>query len=74
VTVKTEFSDWLRHPVTMVVMAELKGRYEQLKEQFVDQAATSSPTELAEKAGIAKGYRDILNISADELLEESHGN
>jgi hypothetical protein len=68
-----EFSDWKRHPITLVIMAEFQRRYNTLREQLVDQAASVSHEELCEKAGAAKAYRDVLSISVDEL-EESHGN
>lgn len=70
----SDYYDWKKNPVTQVMLTELSRRYELLKEELVEQASSVSQVELAEKAGGAKAYRDILNMSFDEIFdEETHG-
>ena len=66
----SEFYDWKRHPVTQQIFSALQARVDFLKEEIVEQAATVSQTELAEKAGAVKAINDLLTIT----YEESHGN
>lgn len=66
-----DFYSWKRHPITQVVMGEYKARRDALVAQLVEQAATTDPRVLAEKAGAVKAYQDILDIDIDE---ETHGN
>lgn len=68
----SDFYDWKRHPVTQAVFSELANRITFLTEQLVEQAASASQTELAEKAGAIKALRDIINIENEG--EDSNGN
>lgn len=68
----SEFRLWKTHAITEVVMAELKSRHDLLVEQVIEQAATVSHEELCEKVGAIKAYRDILNISIEDINEESY--
>lgn len=72
-SIKEDFVDWKRHPITQIVMGQLHARYETLKEQLVERAASVPQEELAELAGGAKAYRDIISISFEDIEEESHG-
>lgn len=64
-----DFYDWKRHPITEVVFSELCARMNNLMEELVEQASTTSQEALAEKAGAIKAIRDVLNITVDELQE-----
>ncbi len=61
-TNKLDFHDWKRHPVTVQVFSQLKDRELMMIEQLIEQTAVMSQSEMAEKAGAIKAYRDLLNI------------
>jgi hypothetical protein len=66
-----DFYDWKKHPITQVIYQEFEARVKFLMEQLVEQASTGSPTELADKAGIVKGYRDFLNMTVEDFVQET---
>lgn len=65
-----DFYSWRRHPVTVVVFAELEARIKEAQEKLVARASTSPQAELAELAGAAKALRDVLDIQ----VEDTNGN
>jgi hypothetical protein len=67
---QSDFSDWKRHPVTQQVFSQLSQRVADLIDEIVEQTATATTGEMAEKAGAIKAHRDFLNIEFDE---ETHG-
>ena len=53
---------WLTHPVTMLLMENLKSRVERNKEALIEHAvAGTDPKFLAGYAAELKAYRDILS-------------
>ena len=59
---KTDFIDWKRHTVTQEVFSQLEGRINQLTEELIAQTAYMSQSEMAEKAGAIKAFRDMIQI------------
>lgn len=67
---KEEFVDWKHHPVTIQVFQELQHRISMLTEEVVEQTAYRTQSEMAEKTGAIKAFRDVLQTE----FEETHGN
>jgi hypothetical protein len=59
---KSDFIDWKRHSVTQEVFSQLEGRINQLTEELISQTAYMSQSEMAEKAGAIKAFRDMIQI------------
>lgn len=66
-----DFHDWKLHPITIVLFDELTKRIEFYIDKMVEQASTASQVELAEWAGAIKNMRDIVNIAAEDLKQET---
>jgi hypothetical protein len=66
-----DFYDWKKHSITEAVMSAVQERINYLTEELVERAATASPTELAQMAGSIKAYRDLVNISFEDLTQET---
>jgi hypothetical protein len=66
-----DFYDWKKHPITEVVFSELRLRKEALIAELVAQTASISQPELAEKAGAIKVLEDLLNITVEDLKQET---
>jgi hypothetical protein len=62
---KSDFTDWKRHPVTMVVFSQLTQRITELQEILGDRAGID-PVQDREYVGAIKAYRDLLNTEYDE--------
>ncbi len=73
-SLKEDFVDWKRHPITEIMMGQLKQRYEDIKEMLVERAGSVQQGELAELAGAAKAIRDVLEISYDDFEGKANGN
>ncbi len=56
-----DFYDWKRHPVTQVVMSQLAGRVNELKE-ILSYNAGNQPLSDREVVGAIKAYNDMLEI------------
>ncbi len=63
---KEEFLDWKLHPVTSAVFKLLEERIQYYTEELIDQTATYSQSEMAEKAGAIKALRDLITIQFGE--------
>lgn len=61
-----DFHSWKHHPITQMVMEELKFRIMSLTDELVEQTPTSDPREMAYKVGAIKAYRDVLEIQPEE--------
>jgi hypothetical protein len=64
-TTKTEFSDWLSHPITEVVFEEIKDRIRALNEELIQSGGDALKT--AKLASYILAYRDLVNITYEEL-------
>jgi hypothetical protein len=70
VTSKEEFLDWKQNKVTRAVFSGLEARIERLVDEVVEQTATMSSSEMAEKTGAIKAIRDVLNIEFEETQND----
>jgi hypothetical protein len=58
-------NDWKALAITQVIMAELRNRQRQLKEELAISAGVS-PLDDRFKTGVIAAYEDVLNIELDD--------
>lgn len=64
-TSKAEFSDWKQHPVTVVVMDQLKQRVFDVQE-ILGKSAGANPVQDREYVGAIKAYTDMIDIDFED--------
>ena len=64
-----DFYDWKRHPVTQVVMSQLAGRVQELKEVLAYNAGNNALSD-REVVGAIKAYNDMLEIQFEGEVTE----
>lgn len=64
----SDFADWKRHPITQLIFSEIERMIEYGKEELALTAGEDSGTD-SKRVGKLIAYRDILDISFDEMKE-----
>ena len=62
--IKSDFTDWKRHPVTQVVFSELSARIQNLYE-VLGTSAGLDPLQDREFVGAIKAYKDMIDVDFD---------
>lgn len=66
---KSDYLDWKHHPITEEIFEVFRRRHDELVEMLIEQSAYGEPRVLAEAAAAIKVYREILNMSPEEVYD-----
>jgi hypothetical protein len=67
---REDFADWKRHPITQIVLSELAARAQSLTESLLEPYGDHQHDDV--HRGAIGAYRDLLNMTADELPKEEN--
>lgn len=67
----SDFADWKRHPITQLIFMEIERMIAYGKEELALTAGEDSVVD-SKRVGKLIAYRDILDISFDEVVKEDN--